>query len=98
MLSSWYPHAYPLGQAMDSNRSGNISFDDFLAWYTLAHSRSGMLSKKGTAYTARFKKIMNKIGGAFDIKHLSTATAGMAPLGLRCYTFICCPTVISTSD
>ncbi|KAL3926100.1 MAG: hypothetical protein SGPRY_003462, partial [Prymnesium sp.] len=64
-------------KAMDSNRSGNISFDDFLAWYTLAHSRSGMLSKKGTAYTARFKKIMNKIGGAFDIKHLSTATAGM---------------------
>ena len=36
-------------KAMDMNESGNISFDDFLSWYTLAHSRSGMLSKKGQA-------------------------------------------------
>jgi len=63
-------------KAMDSNRSGNISFEDFLAWYTLAHSKSGVLSKKGTAYTNRFKKIMSKIGGAFDPKHLSTFTSG----------------------
>ena len=34
-------------KAMDANRSGTISFEDFLAWYTLAHSASGMLSKKG---------------------------------------------------
>ena len=33
--------------AMDLNESGNISFDDFLSWYTLAHARSGMLSKRG---------------------------------------------------
>ena len=93
-------------KAMDMNESGNISFDDFLSWYTLAHSRSGMLSKKGRrraplqpppppppppplpppahsstipslqAYTARFKKIMNKIEGSFDLKHLTTTTTG----------------------
>ena len=63
-------------KAMDMNESGNISFDDFLSWYTLAHSRSGMLSKKGQAYTARFKKIMNKIEGSFDLKHLTTTTTG----------------------
>ena len=61
-------------KAMDMNESGSISFDDFLSWYTLAHSRSGMLSKKGQAYTARFKKIMNKIEGSFDLKHLTTTT------------------------
>ena len=56
--------------------AGNISFDDFLSWYTLAHSKSGILSKKGQAYTARFKKIMNKIEGSFDLKHLTTTTTG----------------------
>lgn len=65
-------------KAMDSNRSGTVSFDDFLAWYTLAHSRSGMLSKKGNAYTARFKKIMQRLGDAFDVKHLTTFTSGVA--------------------
>jgi len=35
-----------------------------------------MLSKKGTAYTSRFKKIMSVVGGSFDIKHLSCATTG----------------------
>jgi len=63
-------------KAMDNNRTGNISFEDFLAWYTLAHSKSGVLSKKGTAYTSRFKKIMSKIGGAFDPKMLSTFVTG----------------------
>ena len=93
-------------KAMDMNESGNISFDDFLSWYTLAHSKSGILSKKGQvsmlrrleqrkrhtptalarsspprssliqAYTARFKKIMNKIEGSFDLKHLTTTTTG----------------------
>lgn len=29
--------------------------------YTLAHSTSGMLSKKGSAYSSRFQKIMNKV-------------------------------------
>ena len=88
-----------------STLAGNISFDDFLSWYTLAHSKSGILSKKGQAtgchchhhrlllhhchlqltsstipspqaYTARFKKIMNKIEGSFDLKHLTTTTTG----------------------
>ena len=63
-------------KAMDSNHSGMVSFDDFLAWFTLAHSASGMLSKKGAAYTSRFKKIMNTFSTAFDIKHLTTATTG----------------------
>lgn len=63
-------------KAMDSNQSGSVSFDDFLAWFTLAHSASGMLSKKGAAYSARFKKIMNTFSSAFDIKHLTTATTG----------------------
>merc|ERR1719454_2281761 len=63
-------------KAMDINNSGTVSFDDFLAWYTLAHSTSGMLSKKGRNYTNRFKKIMAKIGGSFDLKHLSTSTLG----------------------
>ena len=36
-------------KAMDSNRSNTIDFDDFLSWYTLAHSRAGVLSKKGQA-------------------------------------------------
>jgi len=63
-------------KAMDVTRQGMIEFDDFLAWYTLSHSSSGMLSRKGTAYTARFQKIMNKLSSAFDIKHLTTATTG----------------------
>lgn len=63
-------------KAMDANRSGSIAFEDFLAWYTLAHSSSGVLSKKGAAYTARFQKLMNKLSGSFDIKHLTTATTG----------------------
>ena len=63
-------------KAMDAGRTGSIGFEDFLAWYTLAHSGSGMLSKKGTAYTARFQKLMNKLSSAFDIKHLTTATTG----------------------
>jgi len=63
-------------KAMDNNRSGTVSFDDFLAWFTLAHSASGMLSKKGAAYSSRFKKLMNTFSSAFDIKHLTTATTG----------------------
>jgi len=63
-------------KAIDANRSGTISFEDFLAWYTLAHSSSGMLSKKGSSYTSRFQKIMNKLQSQFDIKHLTTATTG----------------------
>lgn len=63
-------------KAMDANRSNTISFEDFLAWYTLAHSSSGMLSKKGTTYTNRFQKIMNKLQSSFDIKHLTTVTTG----------------------
>lgn len=63
-------------KAMDANRSGTVSFEDFLAWYTLAHSSSGMLSKKGSAYTARFKKIMQQLSTAFDIKQLTTAKSG----------------------
>merc|ERR1719183_146198 len=63
-------------KAIDQSHSGWVSFDDFLAWYTLAHSSSGILSKKGTAYTSRFHKIMNKLHGTFDIKHLTTATTG----------------------
>ena len=63
-------------KAMDHNKSGTVSFDDFLSWYTLAHSSSGILSKKGSAYTTRFNKLMNKLSGAFDIKHLTTATTG----------------------
>ena len=39
-------------KAMDHNKSGTVSFDDFLSWYTLAHSSSGILSKKGSAYDA----------------------------------------------
>ena len=35
-----------------------------------------MLSKKGNAYTARFKKVMNKLSSAFDLKPLPTATTG----------------------
>jgi len=63
-------------KAMDHNRSGTVSFDDFLGWFTLAHSASGMLSKKGAAYSSRFKKLMNTFSSAFDIKHLTTATTG----------------------
>ena len=63
-------------KAMDVTRQGSIGFDDFLAWYTLAHSESGVLSSKGMAYTSRFQKIMNKLSSAFDIKHLTTATSG----------------------
>ena len=40
-------------KAMDSNRSNTIDFDDFLSWYTLAHSRAGVLSKKGQARAGR---------------------------------------------
>merc|ERR1719310_1651300 len=65
-------------KAMDANRMGTVEFEDFLAWYTLAHSASGMLSKKGSAYTARFAKLMNKLSSAFDIKHLTTAMTGEA--------------------
>jgi len=63
-------------KAMDRTGAGRISFDDFIAWYTLAHSSSGMLSKKGIAYTQRFKKIMAKVEGAFDIKNLTTMSVG----------------------
>jgi inorganic pyrophosphatase len=63
-------------KAMDSNRSNTIDFDDFLSWYTLAHSRAGMLSKKGQAYTARFKKMMVLLGDAFDAKHLTNTVTG----------------------
>mmetsp|Transcript_12696 Transcript_12696/g.32417 ORF Transcript_12696/g.32417 Transcript_12696/m.32417 type:complete len:463 (-) Transcript_12696:554-1942(-) len=63
-------------KAMDVSRQGSIEFEDFLAWYTLAHSASGMLSKKGNAYTNRFQKLMNKLSSAFDTKHLTTATTG----------------------
>jgi len=63
-------------KAMDASREGWISFEDFLAWYTLAHSTSGMLSKKGTAYTNRFQKLMNKLSSSFDIRHLTTAVVG----------------------
>merc|ERR1719310_853851 len=63
-------------KAMDANRMGTVEFEDFLAWYTLAHSASGMLSKKGSSYTSRFQKIMNKLSSAFDIKHLTTAMTG----------------------
>ena len=65
-------------KAMDSSRSGAVNFEDFLSWYTLAHSRAGMLSKKGQAYTGRFKKIMAKLGGAFDAKNLTCTTSGPA--------------------
>jgi len=63
-------------KAMDATRQGSISFDDFIAWYTLAHSSSGVLSKKGSAYTQRFQKLMNRLSSTFDIKHLTTATTG----------------------
>merc|ERR1719230_1003836 len=63
---------------MDSSRSGAVNFEDFLSWYTLAHSKAGMLSKKGQAYTGRFKKIMAKLGGAFDTKNLTCTTSGPA--------------------
>jgi hypothetical protein len=61
---------------IDVNHSNDISFDDFLSWFTLAHSRSGMLSKKGQAYNQRFKKLMARIEGAFDLKNLSVSSAG----------------------
>jgi inorganic pyrophosphatase len=35
-----------------------------------------MLSKKGQAYTDRFKRIMGRIGDAFDVKNLSISTTG----------------------
>jgi len=63
-------------KAMDASREGCITFEDFLAWYTLAHSTSGMLSKKGSAYSSRFQKIMSKLTTTFEIKHLTTATTG----------------------
>ena len=63
-------------KAMDSVRSGAVSFDDFLSWYTLAHSRAGVLSKRGRAYTARFKKMMVLLGDAFDAKHLTNTVTG----------------------
>ena len=63
-------------RAMDMDRDGRVTFEDFLAWYTLAHSRSGMLSKKGLAYTKRFKKIMTRLSETFDLNHLSTASSG----------------------
>lgn len=63
-------------KAMDTNRSNTIDFDDFLSWYTLAHSRAGVLSKKGQAYTSRFKKMMTLLGDAFDAKHLTNTVTG----------------------
>jgi inorganic pyrophosphatase len=63
-------------KAMDTDKSGSISFDEFLAWYALAHSNSGMLSKKGEAYTRRFKKIMAKLEEQFELKNLTVTTSG----------------------
>jgi inorganic pyrophosphatase len=63
-------------KAMDWNKSNTVSFDDFLGWYTLAHSSSGMLSKKGSSYTSRFSKMMNRLSSLFDVRQLSTATTG----------------------
>jgi len=63
-------------KAMDPGRTGEVTFEDFLAWYTLAHSSTGILSRKGGAYTSRFTKMMGKLSGTFDIKHLTTATTG----------------------
>ena len=48
-------------KAMDVTRVGSVSFDDFLSWYTLAHSSSGILSRKGNAYTSRFAKMMGRV-------------------------------------
>ena len=63
-------------KAMDVTRQGSVSFEDFIAWYTLAHSSSGILSRKGNAYTSRFNKMMGRLTSTFDIKHLTTATTG----------------------
>jgi len=63
-------------QRMDVNKSGDINFDDFLSWFTLAHSRAGILSKKGQAYSMRFKKLMASIEGHFDLKNLSVSATG----------------------
>ncbi|KAJ1622255.1 inorganic pyrophosphatase [Pavlovales sp. CCMP2436] len=62
---------------IDVNQSGDISFDDFLSWFTLAHSRSGMLSKKGLAYNQRFKKLFARIEGLFDLKNLTVSSQGV---------------------
>lgn len=63
-------------KAMDTNKAGYISFDEFLTWFTMAHSKAGFLSKKGDAYTKRFAKMMASISGSFDLKHLTTASTG----------------------
>merc|ERR1719191_692974 len=61
---------------MDTDKYGSINFDEFLEWYAPANSKSGMLSKKGEAYTRRFKKIMAKLEGQFELKNLTTRTVG----------------------
>jgi len=63
-------------KSMDRDKTGDISFDEFIAWYALANSQSGMLSKKGEAYTRRFKKIMAKLEDQFELKSLTTMTTG----------------------
>ena len=76
--------AHDAFKRMDVNKSGEITFDDFLSWFTLAHSRSGILSKKGQAYSQRFKKLMAQIQGHFDLKSLSCSQSGEAgTLGYR---------------
>ncbi|EOD18892.1 inorganic pyrophosphatase [Emiliania huxleyi CCMP1516] len=65
-------------KAMDSTKSGTVNFEDFLAWYTLAHSSSGMLSKKGQAYTNRFKKMMGRIGGQFKLENITVSETGQS--------------------
>jgi len=63
-------------KAMDTSKNGEVSFDEFLAWFTMSHSKAGFLSKKGDAYTKRFAKMMQNISGSFDLKHLTTASTG----------------------
>jgi len=71
-------------EEMDENRSGDISFDDFLRWYTTAHDRRGFLSRKGESYSRRFKKLMATIDSPFRLSHLSCTEAGEAgTLGYR---------------
>lgn len=76
--------AHDAFKRMDVNKTGTLDFDDFLSWFTLAHSRSGLLSKKGQAYSRRFKKLMARIEGAFDLKGLSSSETGeVGTLGYR---------------
>lgn len=44
--------------------------------YMLAHSRQGLLSKKGEAYNQRFQKLMTGIEGVFDVNKMSVAMNG----------------------